>query len=173
MKNKQLQAVLKWGVYSLLLLAAYMLQTMPGFLTIFGAKPVFLVAVAVGVSMYENVLSSGIFCGIAGLLWDISSDRLFGFNGLILLLCGVTISVVCVYFLHTRMLNAVGFCAGTLLVQGVLDYLFCFLIWRYPGAYSVIYRQILPCAAYTVAVFPLIYLLIRKIAFSFHHAPRA
>ncbi len=173
MKNRHLHTVFKWVCYSLLLLLAYLLQTIPGFLTFFGIKPVFLVAVAVGVSMYENVVSSGIFCGVAGLLWDISSDRLFGFNGLILLLCGVTISILCVYFLHTRMLNAIAFCAATLLFQGVLDYLFCYLIWRYPGAYSVIYRQILPCAVYTLVVFPLFYLLIRKIAFSFHHAPRA
>lgn len=91
-QESKLRPILKWLCYAGLLLLAYLLQTMPGFLTFFSAKPVWVAAVAVCVSMYEDVLPSAVFCAIAGLLWDISSDRLFGFNGVILLVCGVAVS---------------------------------------------------------------------------------
>lgn len=168
-----LRPTIKWLCYSAMLLLAYVLQTMPGFLTFFEAKPIFLVAVAVCVAMYENVVPSAVFCGIAGLLWDISSDRLFGFNGLILMLCGVTISLLSIYYLHTKWINSTWYCAGTLLLQGILDYLFFFVIWRYAGAESVLWLRILPCALLTVAVTPPIFFLIRKTAHLFHHAPRS
>ena len=126
-QESKLRPILKWLCYAGLLLLAYLLQTMPGFLTFFSAKPVWVAAVAVCVSMYEDVLPSAVFCAIAGLLWDISSDRLFGFNGVILLVCGVAVSLLCIYYLHTRFVNSIWFCAAAMAIQGALDYLFCLL----------------------------------------------
>ena len=172
-QESKLRPILKWLCYAGLLLLAYLLQTMPDFLTFFSAKPVWVAAVAICVSMYEDVLPSAVFCAIAGLLWDISSDRLFGFNGVILLVCGVAVSLLCIYYLHTRFVNSIWFCAAAMAIQGALDYLFCFVIWRYDGAAVVIYQRILPCLALTVVITPLVFWIVRKIAFLFHHAPRA
>lgn len=172
-QENKFRPVVKWLCYTGFLLLAYVLQTMPGLFTFFSAKPVWLVAVAVCVAMYEDVLSSAVFCAVAGLLWDISADRLFGFNGLILLVCGVLISLLCIYYLHTRLVNSVWFCAAAMAIQGLLDYVFCFVIWRYDGASAVIWQQILPCLLFTVAVTPLVFLVVKRAAFAFHHAPRA
>ena len=171
-RDHPLRPTVKWLCYAGLLLLAYLLQTMPGFLTFFAAKPIWIVAVAVCVAMYEHVLPSAIFCGIAGLLWDISSDRLFGFNGMILLLCGVTISLLSIYYLHTKIINSLWFCFATLLIQGLLDYLFFFVLWRYAGAESVLWLRILPCMAFTLVIVAPVFYTTRRIAHLFHHAPR-
>ena len=92
---------------------------------------------------------------------------------MILLVCGVAVSLLCIYYLHTRFVNSIWFCAAAMAIQGALDYLFCFVIWRYDGAAVVIYQRILPCLALTVVITPLVFWIVRKIAFLFHHAPRA
>ena len=83
------------------------------------------------------------------------------------------VSLLCIYYLHTRFVNSIWFCAAAMAVQGLLDYVFYFVIWRYDGAGSVIYLRILPCLVLTVLITPLVFWIVRKIAFLFHHAPRA
>lgn len=172
MKKEKLMPILKWFLFCLLLLLFYVLQTMPGLFSLFGVKPVLILSLAVAVSMYEGVMASAFFSMTAGLLWDISSDRLFGFNGVILLCCGLLISLLCMYYLHTKVLNSLMFCSSIVLLQGLLDYTFYFAVWSLEDAWRILLFQILPTAAYTVAVTPLIFLLIKKIEFKLNNIPR-
>ncbi|MFZ2539986.1 MAG: rod shape-determining protein MreD, partial [Oscillospiraceae bacterium] len=121
-KNQKLLPIIKWAIYSLLLLLLYTLQTTPHLFKLFGVKPVLILPLVVCISMYESVMSSAIFAMIAGLLWDISSDKLFGFNAIILLCCSVLISLVCIYYLRTKLINSIGFCLIAALLQGFLDF---------------------------------------------------
>lgn len=172
MKLERLRPAMKWGLYSGLLLLLYALQTTPGLFSIFGTKPVLVLGLAVAVSMYEGVLPSAFFCMTTGFLWDISSDKVFGFNAVILLVCGLFISLLCIYYLHTRLLNALLFCAVTLCLQGLLDYVFDYALWNLEGAWIVLVHNILPTAAYTLAVMPLFYFLVRTIERRFSMAAR-
>ena len=173
MKREKLMPILKWALYSVLLLLFYVLQTTPGLFQIFGAKPVLILALAVCVSMYEGVMASAMFSMAAGLLWDISSDKLFGFNGLIFLCCGLMISLLCIYYLRTKLWNSLLFCGVTLVVQGLLDYVFYYAIWNLENTHLILLRVILSNAAYTLAVTPLVFLLVRLIENRFTQTPRA
>lgn len=161
MKIEKLRPALKWLIFALLLLVCYILQTTPGLFEVFHTKPVLIVSLAVCVSMYEGVMSSAFFCMTAGLLWDISSDKLFGFNGVILLFYGLIVALLCIYYLHTKVLNALVFCVGLLLIQGVLDYGFYYAIWNLDSSWIIWVQHILPTAAYTVLVTPLLFYLVR------------
>lgn len=160
-KKERLLPILKWVVYSLLLVLFYALQTTPGLFQIFGVKPVWIVALAVSVAMFENVLPSAFFAMTAGLLWDISSGKLFGFNGMVLLICGMFISLLCIYYLHSKLVNSLLFAACAALLQGLLDYLFYYALWGYDGAWISLVQNILPTALYTVAATAPVFLLIR------------
>lgn len=173
MKREKLMPIFKWAIYALLLLLFYVLQTTPGLFQIFGAKPVLVLALAVCVSMYEGVMASAMFSMAAGLLWDISSDKLFGFNGLIFLCCGLMISLLCIYYLRTKLWNSLLFCGVTLAVQGLLDYVFYYAMWNLENTHLILLRTILPNAAYTLVVTPLVFLLIRLIENRFTQTPRA
>lgn len=153
---------LKWASFVLLLLGLYALQTTPGLFAIFGVKPVPILALAVCLSMYEGTFASAMFSMVAGFLWDISSDKLFGFNGVIFLCCGVLISLLCIYYLHTKLINSLLFCTAVLILQGLLDYLFNYALWNLEGSWILLVSHILPTAAYTVAITPLIFLLVRR-----------
>ena len=50
-----------------------------------------------------------------------------------------------------------------MVVQGLFDWLFYYVIWGYADAYLVLLRYILPTALYTTAVTPLLFLLVRWI----------
>lgn len=164
MDREKLRPYLKWAIYYSLLLVFYVLQTTPHLFEIFSIKPVFIVPLAICVCMFEDVMPSAVFCIISGLLWDISSDKLLGFNAIILLTFGVLISLLCIYYLHTKLFNSLGFCAVVMAVQGGINYLFYFAIWDYSNSYLILLSNILPTIAYTLAVSIPIFYLIRKIS---------
>ena len=163
MKKEKLYPFLKWCVYALLLLLFYTLQTTPGLFQIAHAKPVLIAALAVCVAMYENVIPAACFSMAAGFLWDISSDKLFGFNALIFLVCGMFISLICIYYLHTKLVNALLFCLVAMLLQSGMDYLFYYAMWGYSSAWLAYVGRILPTLAYTVVATIPIFFLVRSV----------
>lgn len=171
-RREKLVSAIKWITYSLLLLLAYTLQTIPGMLEFFGAKPVWILPVALSVCMFEGVMGSAVLCTVTGLLWDISSDKLFGFNAVILIIMGTIIALLCIYYLRTKLINAVFFVAVTAVLQGLLDYLFYYSLWGYDNPIIILTSHILPTAVYTVLVSPLVFFLVKKIALKFNEAAR-
>lgn len=160
--------IIKYIVYFLLLILLYALQTTPRFLEIMGAKPVFVVPFAVCIALFENEMVSAIYGMLAGMLWDMSSNTLFGFNALILLCCCVTVSLFVMYLMRTKLLNALFFVGVIMVVQGLLHYVFYYLIWQYENSYIVLVRHILPSALFTVIMTIPVYFLVRTIATKFN-----
>ncbi len=105
-RKKRVWLSVKYFLYALIMLVLYALQTTPGFLAIFGVRPVWLVPFAVAVSMNEGVACSAIFGSLCGLLCDLGSQALFGFNGLILLCGCVTISLLCFFSIKVNWKSA-------------------------------------------------------------------
>lgn len=79
--GKTAKSILKWAVYSFVLLLLYTLQASPALFSIHGIKPVFVIPMAVSVALFENEVGAGAFGLAAGLLWDFSAGKLFGFYG--------------------------------------------------------------------------------------------
>ena len=76
--GKTAKSILKWAVYSFVLLLLYTLQASPALFSIHGIKPVFVIPMAVSVALFENEAGAGAFGLAAGLLWDFSAGKLFG-----------------------------------------------------------------------------------------------
>lgn len=163
-KNEKLLPFIKWAIYYFLLIIVYSLQTTPRLFEIFSVKPILLLPLVVCVCMYEGVMCSTVYAMIAGFLWDISSDKLFGFNAVILLCCGMLISLVCIFYLRTKLVNSLGFCLITALLQGFLDFIFYYAIWDYSNVSIVFVQYILPSIAYTIILTPIFYFIIRTIS---------
>ncbi len=161
------RGLLKWGIYSLLLLLFYVLQTTPAALSIAGVKPMLLIPLAVCAACFEQPLSSGIFGLFCGLFTDAAAGYLLGFNALILMLSCVIISLIHTNFLKSKLLNTLisGLCV--LLIQRMLDYFFYYSIWGLDPSCYILLHQILPCAGYSLAlcvpIFYLSRLLFRKL----------
>lgn len=172
MTFEKLKPYFKWGIYYLLLLLFFALQTTPNLLEIFGIKPILIVPLMVSVCMFEGIMKSAVFSMVTGLLWDVSSDKLLGFNGIILLCFGTIVVLLCVYYLHTKLLNSIIFCALVLLFEGLLDYVFHFAMWNIPHAITVFTTSILPTMTYSVLFAVPSYFLVRQISQQFNDVTR-
>ena len=165
--HKKLKLVLKWTLYVVLFLIFYVLQTSVQAFAIFSIKPLLLVPAAVCLAIQEGEFAGGIMGALAGLLCDIGSGELFGFNAIILLICCVVSGLIVEYLMKPNLFTAMVLGAATLLIRGILDYLFFYVMWNYEGSSYMLVRYILPTALYSLIVLPLFYLLFKKLKKSF------
>lgn len=149
---------LEWTAYGLLILLAFILQTTPHLIPpIFGAKPLLMIPMTIAVAMFTGPVG-GAAAGIAcGLLWDLYSTRLLGFNALILLAVGCAAGLLIQLLIRNNLLSALLLILPSLLLQGLLDWAFNYVLLAKEGALFWLLRGILPNLLYTLAVSPLIY----------------
>ena len=88
----------KYLIYAFAVFLLYILQSVPGFLKIFGVKPVFIIPFCVALSVYDEDWRAGFVYVFGGLLADLSSGRVAGYITIMLLICCV-VCVVAVKFL--------------------------------------------------------------------------
>lgn len=167
MRREKVIPILKWGLYYFILLIVYSWQTTPNLFEVFNIKPVLILPLVVAISMNERVIESAFFGMITGFLWDISSDKLFGFNAIILFTIATTISLICIYYLQNKLINFLFFCILALFVQGGLDYFFYYKIWQYENSEIIFNNIIFPTIIYTIIISPIFFILIRKISVYF------
>lgn len=167
MNNKAKIQAVRYAVYAALMLALYVMQTTPAFLTFFGIKPNLVFPAAVVIAMLEGEFTGGLYGALAGVLCDTSAITLFGFNAIIALLACVLIGLAFIYLLRVTVLNFVWVLTSVLLVRALLDFLFNYVMWGYPGISILLTQRILPSVAYSVAVAPLVYYLYRWLAHKF------
>lgn len=159
MNNKRWFRAAKYTAYALLTLLLFVLQTTPGFLTVFGVKPNFVIPAAVCIAMYEGEFIGGLYGALAGVLCDLGGYTLSGFNAAVLLACCVAAGLLVIYLLRPGVINFVLLLAGTLLLRGLLDFLLNYVMWGYSHVWMVFVYDILPGIIYTAAASPLVYYL--------------
>lgn len=165
--REQLVPLLKWVVYALLLVLFYTVQTTPRLFAIAGIKPVWIVPLCLSVCMFEDVLPASLYATVGGLLWDISSDKLFGFTGVILLCCGAAVALLCVYYLRPNLPGILIFCLMTILLRVGLEFLFYYVLLDYAHSGQLFVRQVLPSLGYTLLVTAPVYWLVKWLSTRF------
>ena len=108
--GKTSKAVIKWGIYAVLLLILYCIQTAPSLLTIHHTKPVLLIPLAVCIALFEGEIGSAVFGLITGFLWDFASGKVFGFYGMVLLVCCLLTALLSMYLVRVNVANALLTC---------------------------------------------------------------
>lgn len=163
-KNReQLRLAGKWACYGLALAVMLCLQTMPGFLTIGAAKPVFVLPLCLAAAMYEGEYAGAIYGCICGLLWDFTGGRTVGLLALtLMLLCFVSAVSVRLYLQASagNFLLLCVLCGGVLLT---LDFAFHYWLWGYaePGVHYL--TTVLPTLVFTCALSPVSFYLVRRL----------
>lgn len=164
--------LIKWALYALILFFAFILQTTPRFLELFGVKPVLILPVMLFIAMFEGEWAGGVFGVVGGLFWDTAADRLLGFNAILMLIICVITGLLVMYLIRANIWNSLLVVLSASLLQGVIDYFFYYLIWDYDFSYLVLLKRILPTTLYTTLISPLFFFLIRKISHAFSEVER-
>ena len=92
-RKRRRSQLYKWGLYALLLLGCTVLQTVPGFLLIGQARPVFLLPLALAVAVCEDEFSGALFGAVCGLMWDYTAGRTAGLLALTVMGLSFAVSV--------------------------------------------------------------------------------
>ena len=137
---------IKWVVYSLFLLAALVLQTLPG-AGLFGVKPLFILPLCLTVALVEGEYSGALFAAAAGLLWDWAAGRPLGLLAILLLMVCFLASVLFQVYLRSTAGNFGLLAALAALLILSLDYLFFYIMPGYPGGVQRYLSTVLPQAA--------------------------
>lgn len=134
-----------------------------GLFFLFGVRPIWVLPFAVAISMCEDVVSAAVFGSLSGLLCDLGSQALFGFNGL-LVLCGcVAISLLSFFLIKVNWKSALLLGGALAAIRALLEFFFFYLIWGYENIQLIFIHSVLPIFIYTTVLTPLFLLLIRKI----------
>lgn len=153
----------KHVIYTLLLLVLYVIQTVPGFLVIRGVKPIWVVPAAIALAMCEGEFLGGVYGAVAGLLCDMGSFLLFGFNGLLTCLCCIAVGMLVIYLMRCNLINSILFVFLFMVLRGSLEFLFGYGMWGYENVWKIYVYQILPVAVYSTVISPLTFFLFRRV----------
>ncbi len=169
-KNGKL--AVKWGIYLLLLFLCCGLQGTPSLFSIDGIKPLFLPALAVSLAFFENEIAAGAYGLAAGLLWDVMAGKVFGFFGILLMLCCITATLLSMYCLRVNYINMMLLNGAVIVLCLLWDYSFNYLLWGYEGHAAYLLRYFF-VTLYSLPFSFLTAFLIRKIASRFSPVIRA
>lgn len=157
--------ILKWAVYTLLILFFAVLQTqLPACPRILGITPLFLMPAAISIAMLEGETAGGIYGIIAGLFWDCSTGRVFGFNALFLMIIGIAIGLFVKFLIRNIPASCLLF---TFIFTFTHEFITWFFFYYMEGNRNLVFALlhiILPTAAVTVVFAVPIYLLLRFIS---------
>ncbi|MBE6719622.1 MAG: hypothetical protein E7571_03060 [Ruminococcaceae bacterium] len=144
---------IKYTVYSLIVVAAALLQNVSGlWFEIGSARCFFIIPAVLLLSLGEDERTAAFLGLFAGMLWDSVSVAHMGFNCILLmLLCYVAAALVNFVFRNTFRVAVASTTIGTLI--------YCLLYWAVivmphggAGAAFSLIRFYLPCFLYTSAV---------------------
>lgn len=166
-RRRRIMLLSKWTCYVLFFALSAVLQTMPGFLTIGGVKPIFILPVAMAVALCENEFSGAIFGAFCGLVWDMLAGRVMGFFAIGVMVCAFTVSVVAQLYLKENNTNFVLLSGAACFIVTGFDFLFRYLMQGYPNALIYYISVILPMIIFTSAISPLFLIISKKIHSAF------
>jgi len=151
------------SIYALFLLLLYVLQTTPGFLTFWGAKPLLVLPLVVSIAMLEGELVGGLFGLAAGILCDTSAITIFGINSLIYMSACVGIGLLVIYYMQPSRMNSLIFTAIVLIFRQLFEYFFYYVMWDYEDISIILLRHMLPVVLLTLLTTPLMFWIVQKV----------
>lgn len=126
-------------------------------------KPLLLIPLAVAISTWTDELTAaicGFFCGI---ITDILTNTLIGFNALILVIACTFVSFLYVNYLRRKFINFLIIDSAICIIQGFLWYFFNYLLWNKLDGGIVFKNIIFKSIIYTIIASIFIYFAISLI----------
>ena len=161
-RRRQVMTAILYSVGALIML---LLQSAPhGLPSPWGARPNLLVLYVTCVAVLEGGRTGMIIGTVAGILWGVFSFRLFGLDALILMLIGLAAGLLVEWVMRANWLTALMLSSAAVLIQSLLEWLFCYVIFRRENLAELLYRVYLPNAVYSVLLIPAVYWLVFLVA---------
>lgn len=158
------QKTIKYFCYCLLIILADLLQNTAGlFPEIFGARCFLLLPLAVILSMGEDVTAGTLLGLFAGLLWDLTGAVHLGFNCIYIAAVCFLSSALVTYIMRDTFITNMISSGAAIVFYCLLYWLFFIIIKGVDGGELTLFSFYIPCAVYTAALTPVIWLVLRPV----------
>ncbi len=150
----------KYLLFFLILTVLYILQSTPGFLSLFGIKPIFVIPFCVVLAALNDEWQAFLIVILGGLYTDLGSMRVAGYFTLMLLFVCVASTVSVKFFFKATPRNAYFYSLVSMLVMLLLDFLFSYVMNGYRGLLPLLFRNVLLLSRYSsLFAIPFYYLI--------------
>lgn len=149
-----LKQTAKYRIFVMAVFVLYIFQSTPGFLSVFGLKPVFVLPFCIVLSMLDENWQAGFVYLAGGLLTDLSCGRVVGTFTILLLLCCFAGIVSVKFFFKPTLRNMYSFTFAAMIIMLSMDFFFSFMFGSYTGKLFYYFKNVLLISAYS-AVFSL------------------
>lgn len=159
LKEKRRNLIIKWLLYLLVMAASFLFMTVTD-----SIMPLFHIPIAICIAIYEKSELTSAFVGLlCGLLTDVACGKLFGFNGFLLTVVCMFVSLLFLYVLRHNTVNYLIVNSATVVVFGLLDYLFFYAMWGSDVNGRIFLFNILIPMLLTIAISPVMWFLFKII----------
>lgn len=164
-----MQTIIKYTLFGLIVFILYILQGTPGFMQIFGVKPIFLIAFCINLAMLDGSTRAVTIYVVAGFLFELSAGRLVGMYTLPLLVMCWAAMVATKIFLKPNYRNTCAFSFVAMLIILSIDFLFNYILQGYRGSEIVYLKTVLLASTYSTIFSPIYYRIIMLVNQKFRH----
>jgi len=151
---------LRWVLYYCMLAAVYLYMTTSRTVS---RIPLFLIPIALCVAAFEEPFMSALTGCAAGIMLDSAQGTLVGVNGIIMLWACLFTSLVFTLIMRRHIINIVLITAVVTFVQGMVHYVFSYMIWDYDVNGRIFKEKFLPVMLYTVISAVFFYLIVKTL----------
>lgn len=158
-----IEKTIKYVLLCLVVFVLFILQGTPGFLSVFGVKPVFLIPFCINLAMLEEENYTLIVYVMAGLLFELSAGRIVGLYTIPLIIA-CAISMIMVKFIfqpNYRNSMAMSFISTFVILS--LDFFFNYIIQGHKGIFIIYFKTVVLCSIYSTLFSVLYYKIISAI----------
>ncbi|MBQ8604264.1 MAG: hypothetical protein IJ410_05445 [Oscillospiraceae bacterium] len=163
-----IKQIARYGILCLSVFVLYILQSIPGFLSVFGIKPVLIMPFCITLSMLDENWQSGIVYLVGGLLTDLSCGRVVGTFSIQMLLVCVAGMIAVKFFFRPSRRNFYLFSFVSMVIMLTVDFLFSYVMsGDYTSMLFFYIKNVVLLSAYSALFSQLFYVFIDYIGARF------
>ena len=150
-RNILLKQIAKYSIFAFAVFVLYILQSTPGFLSVFGIKPVFMLPFCIVLAMLDESWQAGLVYIVGGMLTDLSSGRIVGIYSILLLLVCFMAIVSVKFFFKPTLRNIYAYNLIAMVVMLSVDFFFSFMFGDFTGKLLYYFKSVLLVSIYSSA----------------------
>ena len=155
-----IEKTIKYVLLCLVVFVLYILQGTPGFLSLFGVKPVLLIPFCINLAMLEDEGYALIVYVMAGLLFELSAGRIVGMYTIPIIIACMICMIMVKFIFKPNYRNSMAMSFAATFVILMLDFFFSYVLQGHKGIFIIFFKTVFACSIYSTAFSVLYYKLI-------------
>lgn len=166
-RRNAIEQTIKYVLLALCVFVLYVLQGTPGFLQIWGVKPILIIPFCINLAMLEEDGYSLVIYVIAGWLMEMSAGRIVGLYTIPLIIACIICTVLVKFVFQANYRNTVALSFVSTFAILALDFFFSYILPGHKRIFMVFIKTVLLSSCYSVVFSVLYYRIISAIQHRF------